>query len=218
MSDDKTSDAGAARGERPGTLVTPDTAPEAITQADREAAAKVLGGLAPVDLLAGRQDSLSLVQAFARHRRLNSHSAGEGLREAIEALEPFADALGDDDADEPDHTEATVVCGRSTDYSLDLGDFRAARRALAILNDNPPSDAGSTTPSGGEGVRACQVPPPGWRCTRAASHDGPCAAIPDGDLQDEIADALDDSLDMDWTGRVGARAVMALLRSKGMVS
>ena len=91
-------------------------------------------------------------------------------------------------------------------------------RPKAVLATTPPSDAGSTTRSGGEGVRACQVPPPGWRCTRAASHDGPCAAIPDGDLQNEIADALDDSLDMDWTGRVGARAVMALLRSKGMVS
>lgn len=24
----------------------------------------------------------------------------------------------------------------------------------------------------------CQVPPPGWRCTRGAGHDGPCAAVP----------------------------------------
>ena len=48
-----------------------------------------------------------------------------------EALEPFADALGDDDADEPDHTSATLVCGRSCDYSLDLGDFRRARTALS---------------------------------------------------------------------------------------
>lgn len=23
----------------------------------------------------------------------------------------------------------------------------------------------------------CPVPPPGWRCTRAAGHDGPCAAV-----------------------------------------
>jgi hypothetical protein len=24
----------------------------------------------------------------------------------------------------------------------------------------------------------CTVPPPGWKCTRAKGHDGPCAAIP----------------------------------------
>ncbi|WP_242137010.1 hypothetical protein [Sphingomonas sp. TREG-RG-20F-R18-01] len=64
----------------------------------------------------------------------------------------------------------------------------------------------------------CQIPPTGWYCTRKAGHEGPCAAIPDGGLEDEIADALDDSLDMDWTGKVGARAVMALLRSKRMVN
>lgn len=23
----------------------------------------------------------------------------------------------------------------------------------------------------------CALPPPGWRCTRAAGHDGPCAAV-----------------------------------------
>jgi len=25
----------------------------------------------------------------------------------------------------------------------------------------------------------CTVPPPGWRCTRVAGHDGPCAAVPE---------------------------------------
>lgn len=28
--------------------------------------------------------------------------------------------------------------------------------------------------------RPCDVPPPGWRCTRERGHDGPCAAWPDG--------------------------------------
>jgi hypothetical protein len=26
----------------------------------------------------------------------------------------------------------------------------------------------------------CMIPPPGWYCTRAAGHDGPCAALPIG--------------------------------------
>lgn len=28
--------------------------------------------------------------------------------------------------------------------------------------------------------KECSVPPPGWRCTRGAGHDGPCAAVPVG--------------------------------------
>ncbi len=26
---------------------------------------------------------------------------------------------------------------------------------------------------------SCQIPPPGWRCTRVARHEGPCAAVPE---------------------------------------
>ena len=55
-------------------------------------------------------------------------------REAREALEPFADALGDDDDDEPDHTAGTLAIGRTVDYSLDLGDFRSARARLARID------------------------------------------------------------------------------------
>lgn len=28
-------------------------------------------------------------------------------------------------------------------------------------------------------AQACDVPPPGWRCTRAKGHEGPCAAWPE---------------------------------------
>ena len=31
----------------------------------------------------------------------------------------------------------------------------------------------------------CAVPPAGWRCTRVAGHDGPCAAIPREDNEHE---------------------------------
>jgi hypothetical protein len=34
------------------------------------------------------------------------------------------------------------------------------------------------------------------------------------DLEDEIADAIDDSLDVDWTGRIGARAVIRFLKER----
>lgn len=29
----------------------------------------------------------------------------------------------------------------------------------------------------------CQVPPPGWHCTRKAGHEGPCAAVPTDDAE-----------------------------------
>ena len=35
-------------------------------------------------------------------------------------------------------------------------------------------------------------------------------------LEDEIAEVLTDSMDADWTSRIGARAVMQLLREKGL--
>lgn len=45
-----------------------DTDAMNVTQADREAAAELLGGASPDGLLEGRADTLSLVRAFARHR------------------------------------------------------------------------------------------------------------------------------------------------------
>lgn len=35
------------------------------------------------------------------------------------------------------------------------------------------------------------------------------------DLEDDIADAISDSMDMDWTSRDGAKAVVALLMKLG---
>lgn len=29
-------------------------------------------------------------------------------------------------------------------------------------------------------MKKCDVPPPGWYCTREAGHNGPCAAVPVG--------------------------------------
>jgi len=70
-----------------------------ITQADREAAAKLLGGAMPDGLLEGRQDSLSLVQAFARHR-IAAHA--EGFAQGYAAAK--AQAVGVAEAEKlPDH-------------------------------------------------------------------------------------------------------------------
>lgn len=36
-------------------------------------------------------------------------------------------------------------------------------------------------------------------------------------LEDDISDAIDDSLDLDWTSNLGAKAVMRVLRTRGIV-
>ena len=67
----------------------------------------------------------------------------------------------------------------------------------------------------------CTVPPPGWRCTRAAGHSGPCAAmsIADGD---QIAQGLyvcgDGVAFVDGSdAESAAMAAYAVLRSSGLI-
>lgn len=48
----------------------------------------------------------------------------------FEALEPFGEIDGEGDEDFPDDTKVTVKFGRTTDYTLTLGDFRRARSAI----------------------------------------------------------------------------------------
>lgn len=63
-----------------------------VTQADREAAVNLLGGSAPKGLLEGKSDSLSVIQAFARHRI-------EAQRPLLEALEMARRGLTADDVE-----------------------------------------------------------------------------------------------------------------------
>lgn len=51
------------------------------------------------------------------------------LDEGYAALEPFDDALGEDDDGYPDDTKLTLSWRAHTDYSLTLGDLRRARAA-----------------------------------------------------------------------------------------
>lgn len=69
-----------------------------------------------------------------------AYSAGDArliaaAPELYEALEPFADVDGEGDEDFPDDTKVTVSFGRTTNYTLTLGDFRRARAALKEKND-----------------------------------------------------------------------------------
>jgi hypothetical protein len=59
-------------------------------------------------------------------------SSQEEIERLSKALEPFAE-LGSDEGNEdfPDDTGAVVKVGRVADFSLTLGDFRAAASALA---------------------------------------------------------------------------------------
>lgn len=49
--------------------------------------------------------------------------------ELVGLLEPFADVSGEGDEDFPDDTPVTITFGRSTVYSIKLGDFRRASAA-----------------------------------------------------------------------------------------
>jgi hypothetical protein len=66
-----------------------------VTQADREAAAELLGGAAPDGLLEGRQDSLSLVRAFARHRLRRTPPPSPAGGEPVAWMYSFLDDRGD---------------------------------------------------------------------------------------------------------------------------
>jgi hypothetical protein len=44
----------------------------------------------------------------------------------------------------------------------------------------------------------CQLPPPGWWCTRRAGHDGPCAALPNDDPPNPDYDQGLDFLNVGW--------------------
>jgi len=142
-----------------------DTAPEAITQADREAAADLLLTIDMVAnsgadwIRAGHCDHGPTAQAFARHRCLNSHSAGAGLREALGEAVSILERLPYGDWPGGMYSGKTVAANAF---------IRRCRKLLT-----PPSDAGSTTRSGGEGVEAL------WK-RACEGREGYCSS----DLQD----------------------------------
>ena len=79
-----------------------------VTQADREAAHKVLGGTAPYGLLEGKRDDLSLVQAFAAHRIAATQEAERRIVEWLRAEARLCDCFARE-ADE-------CACGAWDDY------------------------------------------------------------------------------------------------------
>ena len=59
------------------------------------------------------------------------------IAKAREALEPFADVVGEGIEDFADDAQAVVQVGRKTYYALTLGDFRRALAVLTLLGDQP---------------------------------------------------------------------------------
>lgn len=79
-----------------------------------------------------RDETIRLCDAAADEidRLLSEKEALEKeLAEARRALEPFSDIDGEGDEDFADDTSVVVNFGRTTVYTVKLGDFRAARRA-----------------------------------------------------------------------------------------
>lgn len=49
------------------------------------------------------------------------------------------------------------------------------------------------------GLPVCAAPPPGWRCSRAAGHDGPCAATPTGPGEPVAqSDRMTEAEELEW--------------------
>lgn len=71
------------------------------------------------------------VQDHARAMEARALSAEAKLAQAVEALEPFDDALGEDDDGYPDETKLTVSWRAHTYHALTLADLRRARSASA---------------------------------------------------------------------------------------
>lgn len=65
-----------------------------------------------------------------------------------------------------------------------LADAEVMGRALSMPTDELAGRLGAAQP------RRCPLPPPGWRCTRSWPHDGPCAAEPVRDDQDDTLLAI----------------------------
>jgi hypothetical protein len=72
-------------------------------------------------------------------------SAEAKLAQAVEALEPFNDMLGEDDDGYPDDTKLTVSWRAHTYHALTLGDLRRARTASA-MGERPALASGKETP------------------------------------------------------------------------
>lgn len=79
-------------------------------------------------------DKPSDVAAFIMRALLKAEAERDALKAA---LAPFGDIDGEGDEDFPDGTVAVVKFGRTTNYTVSLGDFRRARAALS-----PPASEG----------------------------------------------------------------------------
>jgi hypothetical protein len=79
-------------------------------------------------------DIKSLIFGVAETHRAAAQAAHDARQPEVDrlkkALEPFADVCGDGDEDMPDNTPVTITYGRTTYYSITLGDFRKARAAI----------------------------------------------------------------------------------------
>lgn len=67
--------------------------------------------------------------------------------ELHDALEPFAGVDGEGSADFPDDTKVVVTFGRTTNYTLTLGDFRRARAAIVKAAPHTVAERQTDTPN-----------------------------------------------------------------------
>lgn len=107
----------------------------AVLRAEHEARVKAEGSnRALVMNASGMKRELEKRAAYAEARALAAETA---LAEAVAALEPFDDALGEDSDGYADTLLITMKYGACTDYSLCVGNLRAARAIRSRKETQP---------------------------------------------------------------------------------
>jgi len=109
-----------------------------------------------LELLEAADDSVDAMKALAREQR-DAQGLASLLRRERQRFEFLHSSNTDADGWEWGVARVRLAESGRVEY-------------LWGLSDHSDIDAAMST-------QECALPPPGWRCTRAAGHDGPCAAV-----------------------------------------
>jgi hypothetical protein len=116
------------------------------------------------------------------------------LEQALEALAPLEKLFTQAD-------EQGLLSGANVDCQIATNELRKSAYAASDIRAHPntappiaPVQEREAFLAGYEAAQAdakvCHLPPHGWRCTRTAGHDGPCAAVESPEDTEFVASAM----------------------------
>ena len=107
------------------------------------------------------------------------------------------------DMNSPSNESLINLCKRLREYYVSRGDCREAAKVIEVMIKAEKEDARPHVTS------PADLPaPPATRVEMNLSEQ---------DLLDMIAEAIDDSMDYDWTSSIGAKSVVRRLRDEGLL-